>query len=193
MLKEENVGWIQRIWRAIPEENNINLFDDNRLFQIIHENLLKGTITGYSAETDNFAVELKASEIDFSNTEVLSFKIKEESFFDTKRMVMESRILGICPVVLDEETMTPKDLVWIYYPEFRSVLAQYPVMEKRVPEYVKSMDDIFFYRYFASQITKVSNVNDRAIEDYKTDAEIEEEATKFELLSIEREHDSWVK
>ena len=192
-IKEENVDWLQRVWRSIPMENNPVLFDDNRVFQLIHEGLIKGEINGYSPETDIFKEELIPSDIDFASNEVLSYKIKEESFFDNKRMVMESRILGICPVVLDRETGKPKELVWIYYPQFRKLLARLPVPDGQVPDYIRSAEDVFFYRYFSSQIIKVSNLHDQYIEDYKSDSEIEEEATKFELRLIEREHEFWVK
>jgi len=192
-LQEKNIDWLQRVWRSIPAENNPELFDDNKLYTVIWKSISEGKITGYNPKDDQFKFQIAADLIDFTNTKVLSYKIKEESFYDHSRQIMESRIIGICPIVLDEETGSPKDLVWIYYPDFREILAQYPVQDGRVPDYVRSLEDVFFYRYFNSQIIKVSNLKDQSIEDYKSDSEIEVEATKLDLLLIVREHDFWVK
>lgn len=191
-LRERMIVWSKRLWRSlIPEENEI-LFENNRLFRFLNKNILNKNITAYSVADDQFTKELTSGELDTSSTKIIGFKIKEDFFFDNERLVSESRIIGICPVVVRKGRPDTIDLYWVYYPEIRKYFAQEKIPSKGIPSKIKSMDDLFFFRYFHGQIYKESNVYDRNISDYKKGKEIEKEAERIEISLIEQEHDIWI-
>ena len=142
-----------------------------------------GEITG-TQEVENPIV---ASQVKF-------YDIKEEWFFDKQRSVMDVRIIGILPMI-EVETETGekalKDLFWIYYPEARYVFANNAVFNRANDAERRTYEDIFWKRQFASRITKVSNVYERRIADYKSgiDALLESEKLKEEIFNVE--HDLW--
>jgi len=142
-----------------------------------------GEITG-TQEVENPIV---ASQVKF-------YDIKEEWFFDKQRSVMDVRIIGILPMI-EVETETGekalKDLFWIYYPEARYVFANNEVFNRANDAERRTYEDIFWKRQFASRITKVSNIYERRIADYKSgiDALLESEKLKEEIFNVE--HDLW--
>jgi len=195
-LREKAVFWSQRIWRNIEKENNEMLFDGDRLFKFYYENLLNGELKGYGTSDDEFKTALGLSDIqkiDTHKISIIRYKMKEDAFFDTDRNVYEVRIIGICPVGLNKETGKTEDLFWIYYPNTRKLLAKEAVNDKRHADKIRTLDDLFFYRNFASTIYKQSNVWDKTIADswqYKEDQV--KEAERIELALIENEHDIWI-
>ena len=142
-----------------------------------------GEITG-TQEVEN---PIAAAQVKF-------YDIKEEWFFDKQRSVMDVRIIGILPMI-EVETETGekalKDLFWIYYPEARYVFANNEVFNRANDAERRTYEDIFWKRQFASRITKVSNVYERRIADYKSgiDALLESEKLKEEIFNVE--HDLW--
>lgn len=191
-LQERMIVWLRRIWRDIDLENNPIIFDDNRLEKILHKNVFSGTVKAYGPETDTFKSILNPMDIDTTNQKVIRFRVKEELFFDSDRLISETRIIGICPVTINTITNDTMDLYWVYYPELRYQLAKEIIETSGVPKKIKSFDDLFFYRYFYGQISKASNVKDESIADYKSQEEIASEALRIDLKAIENEHDTWI-
>jgi gliding motility associated protien GldN len=129
---------------------------------------------------------------EFSPSRVKKFLIKEEWFFDRQRSVLDVRILGICPLYENEDKDkgdTP--LFWIYFPEARTLLAQYDIFNRSNPAERRSFDDMFWKRQFSSYIVKEENVYDRSINEYKKgmDALLESQRIKEEIINFE--HDLW--
>jgi gliding motility associated protien GldN len=125
---------------------------------------------------------------------ITSFQIKEEWFFDKQRSVLDVRIIGIMPIVEQENDageISEVDLFWVYFPEARFVFANAEVFNRQNDAERRTYEDIFWKRQFSSRITKVSNVYDRRIQDYKTglDALLESEKLKEEVFNFE--HDLW--
>lgn len=134
----------------------------------------------------------------FDRRLVVRWKVKEEIFFDKKRSVMDTRIIGLCPVVedyLDPRTgnVIPEyELFWIYYPDFRDIL-----LNTKVSNFTKnnaqerSFLGVFEKRMFASRIIMESNIMNRSISDYMIglDALLESERIQEEIFNIE--HDMW--
>lgn len=126
--------------------------------------------------------------------EITKFQIKEEVFFDKQRSVMETRILGIAPVVpvySGGVIINEQPAFWIYFPEARRVFAQAEVYNRQNDVHRLTFDDVFWKRMFASRIIKETNVYNRAIADYKApmDALLEAERIKEDIRN--REHDLW--
>ncbi|MDQ3051830.1 MAG: gliding motility protein GldN [Bacteroidota bacterium] len=135
---------------------------------------------------------------EFSTSNVVAYRVKEEWFFDKQRSVMDVRIIGIAPLIYavdDKGNRREGDLkipiMWIYFPEARKILTNQEVFMRGNDSDRRTWDDIFQKRMFSSYIYKENNVFDRRIEDYKQgmDALVEAERIKQEITNLE--HDLW--
>lgn len=187
-ITKDMVLWAKRIWRYAEPENNDILFKYDYFLQFMTKLALSEAITVYSTADDEFRTPLSTDEINISGV-LKGFIIKEDAFFDRDRQVNETRILGICPLLVNDTGDTTK-LFWAYFPELRKYMAKEMVSDASLPEYIKTLDDLFFYRHFTAQIIKESNVYDRYIKDYAFD-EVKE-AERIEISTIEAEHDFWM-
>jgi len=131
----------------------------------------------------------------FNRTEVVTWRVKEEWFFDKHRSKMSVRIIGLCPIrtyvdINDEERDEP--LFWIYFPDFRDVLVKTKVANfTKNNAQKRSYLGIFEKRMFGSRILQESNIMNRSVTDYMIglDALLESERIKEEIFNIE--HDMW--
>ena len=125
--------------------------------------------------------------------EITSFKIKEEVFFDKQRSSMETRILGIAPMIPDKiaNDGSLREAFWIYFPQAREVFAEAEVYNRHNDMARLTYDELFWKRKFSSRITKVSNVYDRSVDRYKSPMDALLEAERLEEKIFNREHDMW--
>lgn len=192
------------------------------LMQVIMDGVKKGQITPYDPMDDEFLRPLNPEDVEallvqqrtmqieredgstmdttfrvaFNTADVKKFRIKESWFFDSKRSVMEVRILGICPVRDNIDPTTgeirgDQPLFWIYFPEARNVFVNHEVFNRFNDAQRMSYDDLFIRRMFNSFIYKESNVYERRISDYYTglDALLEADKIKNDIRILE--HDLW--
>lgn len=180
-LAERAVYHENRVERLLLKKNNEFLFSSNNLINLIKKYASIDSIKLYS--DDEFINEIKYEKIDTTNENIIGYKIKEDDFFDIDRFVSEKRILGICPIVFNKKQNKNIDLYWIYFPSIRKYLAKENLSLKNKPPYIKSLDDMFFYRYFASTIKK---------EHVMFNPIIVSNTEEVELKNIEKEHDLWL-
>lgn len=194
------------------------------LMQVLVDGIREGSVTAYDMTDDEFSMPLSPEALmsqlevtqvrtlqrpeppyeeydttittSFNPADVRRFRIKEEWFFDSKRSVLDVRILGICPVreaidPITGESRGDEPLFWIYYPDARNVLANAEVYNRHNDAQRVSYDDLFIRRFFSSYIYKESNVHDRRILEYYTglDALLEAERVKESIRNFE--HDLW--
>lgn len=201
----------------------IEAHNDWRSFmRVVMDALKEGSITAYDISgTDEFLVPLTYQEVinrqtdslhqvltrpyppydeydtviytEFDPTKVFRIRIKEDWYFDKQRSQMMVRIIGVCPVMLQERDgdEIPEPLFWIYYPESRPVMAKALVYNRNNTAERRSYDEMFLKRMFSSFIYKEENVYDRRISEYATglDALLESESIKNQLFEFE--HDLW--
>jgi hypothetical protein len=186
-VKEAYVLYHKRIWRTpYPQENPI-LYENNCLLKLLNKHILDSNIKAYTTKDDEFRKEFMPKNLNSLFT-VIGFKIKEDFFFDMNRIVSETRIIGICPVVVNKQTNDTINLYWVYYPEIRKYLAQEKIQRDSIPSKIKTLDDLFFYRYFYGEIYKESNIYDRLLAYFPNPKESE----RVEIMLIEKEHDIWI-
>ncbi len=191
-LKEEMIEYSKRIHRVVKPDNNALIFNDNRLLDALKLAVEKG-VDVYIGENDFFNIKIDAEKIDW-NVELLEINIKEETFFCTAWSGLETRIIGISPVVRSRNGGEPYTMAWFYWPDLRSHFAKIPVDSEVFDGQVSNLENVFYYRQFASQITEETNMFMKKISDYKnTPEEIFEEALRIEVKMLEKEHDLWVK
>ncbi len=191
-------------------------------FQIIIDGLKEGEITAYDiSATDEFLAPITYNEViarqtdsvhrvlsrpyppydeydtviytAFDPTRVMQLRVKEDWYFDKQRSQMMVRIIGLCPVMMQDRDgeEVPQPLFWIYFPEARNILAKAQMYNRFNDAERRTYDEIFWKRMFSSYIYKESNVFDRRISEYAEgiDALFEAERIKNELLSFE--HELW--
>lgn len=210
----------------LPFAYPVEKINDRRsLNDIIYDAVKEGTLTAYSDEEFMFPMtreefqRIGGAGVDttqitdpeppyltrdtviireFSPSNVIAYRIKEEWFFDKQRSVMDVRIIGIAPLIYavdDKGNRREGDLkipiMWIYYPEARKIFSNQEVFMRGNDSDRRTWDDIFLKRMFASYIYKENNVYDRRIEDYKQgmDALIEADRIKMDITNME--HDLW--
>lgn len=144
--------------------------------------------TGLEVET-SFTNEISASY-------VVEYWLKEDWVFDRERSVMESRIIGLMPVISkpNAETGIPDKfgLFWIYFPEARYVLANQEVYNPNNDGERLTFEDYFRKRIFSSYIFRETNVYDnRVLEKYVKGVDRQLEASRIEEEIINFEHDQW--
>lgn len=128
---------------------------------------------------------------EINSVNIRQYWIKEDWYFDKQRSVMESKIIGICPLAekVSEggEMIGVKPLFWIYFPDARPFLANAAVFNRHNDAERMSYDELFVKRMFSSYVYKESNVYNRSITDYKKglDVLLESEAIKEEIFVYE--------
>jgi len=126
---------------------------------------------------------------------ITQYMLKEDWIFDKQRSERYVRIIGIAPMKEDYndegEKRGYKTLFWLYFPECRYVFANADVYNRQNDAQRRTFEDLFQQRFFASYITKETNVYDRTISSYYQgiDALLEAERIKGDLFEIE--HDLW--
>lgn len=189
----KNIRFYKRVWRDIDlkdERNFIYAVPGNSLMEVIMKAIEKGKLTPYSPEDDSFKGKLSAREgmarfadsvlvpifddegnqIDsrmtlneFNPERVTKFRVKEDIFFDKQRGRLETRIIGVAPLM---DITTSSDLAatvgstpafWLYFPQLRYALVKVDISDPDKGLYDMTMDDLFVQRKFASKIIRESS------------------------------------
>ena len=142
-----------------------------------------------SMENEDFFTGEYVMEYDTINitaADARSFYILEDKFFDKKRSVLDSRIIGLALIANKENAetgdMEPEVLFWVWYPEVRQVLANNFLLvdnQKYVGTKHMTYDEFLTKRLYTSTIIKETNMFDRAIYEYKS-------TTMQQLLEADR-------
>ncbi len=193
--EEKHITYSVRNWRTIKNNtSNSLLFEKNKVFEIIRKSINE-TNNPVAYTTCDFTKFYNAdsvkNNINKKNMEVVKYKISEIMFFNSSWQLSETRIIGICPVVKDKTSGNESELFWIYYPEFRGILATEKVTLKG-ETFLTNLENVFYFRYFNSTIYKEENKYDRAISDIYRGGQIIEVAEKTEMDMFDAEHDIWI-
>lgn len=189
----KNIRFYKRVWRDIDlsnEENYIYAIPGASLIEAIMQGINEGKLTPYSPEDDTFKSKMTASQgvaqfadsvlvpifdeegnqIDaqmtlneFNPQRVTKFRIKEDIFFDKQRGRLETRIIGVAPLMDISTSAELAEAVgstpafWLYFPQLRYALVKVDVSDPDRGLYDMSMDDLFVQRKFASTIIRESS------------------------------------
>ncbi|MBD1431236.1 gliding motility protein GldN [Sphingobacterium sp. DN00404] len=189
----KNIRFYKRVWRDIDlsnEENYIYAIPGASLIEAIMKGINDGKLTPYSPEDDSFKSKMTASQgvaqfadsvlvpifdeegnqIDaqmtlneFNPERVTKFRIKEDIFFDKQRGRLETRIIGVAPLMDISSSAELAEAVgstpafWLYFPQLRYTLVKVDVSDPDRGLYDMSMDDLFVQRKFASTIIRESS------------------------------------
>ena len=198
-LEQRDVMWEKKIWREIDlkEMRNHHFVYENRpLASILMDAAFEGKIKAYSNEDDRFSKRIVAKDlrelIEKTDTflvtdpitgldniitakrtldphEVVRFRIKEITYFDSKLSRMNTRGVGIAPgkqfYSSTGDLLAHPPICWFYFDEIRPLLATESSFNSNNDIKSFSWDDVFISRYFSSYIIKESNVKDARLAD----------------------------
>lgn len=177
--------------------------DVREIFTKEHEMTFKEMLNTYS---DFIIAEPKADsltndtifyveESNIPNTKVTKFYVKEVWYFDKITSTFNSRIIAFCPILAAEVDGVRKTypLFWVPFETLRPYLAQQEILITDKNNGARpSMDDIFVKRRFSSYIFKESNIYNRNLLQYNTNAEdVRKEQQKVKTLLLNFENDLW--
>lgn len=151
------------------------------------------TVITFDPETYEEQIQVVTNEINVDD--VKKYRIKEMWYFDSQYSTMRVRILGIAPIigVFDEmgNFRYEKPLFWMYYPHSREALAHHLVFNQGNDASRMTWEDWLEMRFFASYITKESNVYDRRLQDYMSGVDLLQESEKIKQEIFNFEQDLW--
>ena len=187
-IHEAAVYWQKRKYIYLYQKNNPVLFENNKLYNVVTSHILDTTLKCYKDE--EFYEENYKETIDTTHCILLGYKLKSDEFFNGDLLIMETRLIGICPVMYNSLTKDTIDLCWIYEPALRPFMAQISLNNSIVPQKIKTLDDVFFYKYYYGKIYREENVYDKKTEKWRNQFVVTDSiAELIRIEYIEKEHD----
>jgi len=151
------------------------------------------TVITFDPET--YEEQIQVVRNDLNPEDVKRFRLKEVWFFDEETSTLQVRILGIAPMidVKDENGnfRYEKPMFWVYYPEARKILSRESVFNPGNDASPNTWEDLMEMRFFASYISKESNVLNRRLQDYLSGVDLLLESDKIKQAIFNFEHDLW--
>ena len=137
---------------------------------------------------------LTIADSDIPSGDVLSYFIKESTYYDQRTATTGTKVTAICPVLHrsgdfgDEVTKYP--MFWINYDEVSAYFGMTPVMTSSYNNVSNmSLDDYFVTHQYEGEIYKTANLQNKLLSDYcKNDTALTAERARIEgeLNSFER-------
>ncbi len=164
---------------VLTADNKVNVKDVLDRFHVLYE------------EKDN---KLTVDNSDIPSSEVLSYYIKESSYYDHRTATYQTRVTAICPVLHRDdgfsEQATKYPMFWVNYDEVSAYLERMGVMTSSYNNATTmSINDFFITRRYKGDIYKTTNLRNLTIAQYcKTDSAVAKEQKRIEgqLEAFER-------
>ncbi|WP_345948360.1 gliding motility protein GldN [Mucilaginibacter sp. PAMB04274] len=96
---------------------------------------------------------------DFNAARVTKFRTKEDIYFDKKRSMVVTRIIGIAPLMSIQAggaTVGEAPAFWLYFPQCRDYFATKDLSDPDRNLYDTTLDDIFVQRKYTSTIVRAT-------------------------------------
>lgn len=164
---------------VLTADNKVNVKDVLDRFHVLYE------------EKDN---KLTVDNSDIPSSEVLSYYIKESSYYDHRTATYQTRVTALCPVLHRDdgfsEQATKYPMFWVNYDEVSAYLERMGVMTSSYNNATTmSINDFFITRRYKGDIYKTTNLRNLTIAQYcKTDSAVAKEQKRIEgqLETFER-------
>ena len=137
------------------------------------------------------------ADADIPSGDVLSYFIKESTYYDQHTATTATKVTAICPVLHrsgdfgDEVTKYP--MFWLNYDDVSTYFGMTPVMTSSYNNVSNmSLDDYFATHLYDGEIYKTANLQNRLLSDYcKNDTALSEERARIEGELRGFEHHLW--
>ena len=147
----------------------------------------------YEEKDGKFTVENS----DIPSSEVLSYYIKESSFYDQRTATYQTRITALCPVLHRDdgfsEQATKYPMFWVNYDEVSRYLERMEVMTSSYNNVSNmSINDFFITHRYKGEIYKTTNLRNLTLAQYcKTDSALTKEQERIEQQLQRFERNLW--
>ncbi len=141
---------------------------------------------------------IKVEDSDVPSSEVLSFFIKESSYYDQHTATYHTRVTALCPVLhragddfsLDVQK---RPLFWVKYSDIEPHLAKQMIMTSNLNNAARmTIDDYFSTNQYKGTIYMTTNLQNRALQDYcTTDSALAKEQKRIEKEITDFEKNIW--
>lgn len=216
LTKDENAALY---YPVEPQGGNMNLF--TLLFKLLNT----GKIPAYEYQLDGienfqqsnrmhfkdmlerqnifYEVEgnsIKVAQGDIPSAEVLSYYVKESSYYDQNTATYHSRIVALCPVLhrsADEfsysSDVQKRPLFWVKYDDVKTYLSGQEVMTSNLNNAARmSMDDFFSTNHYKGEIYMTTNMQNKSLQQYcATDSLLKKEQDRIEKEMTDFEAHIW--
>ena len=216
LTKDENAALY---YPVEPQGGNMNLF--TLLFKLLNT----GKIPAYEYQLDgveNFQASnrmhfkdllerqeidyevdgnsIKVAQADIPSADVLSYYVKESSYYDQNTATYHSRIVALCPVLhraADEFSFSDATqkypLFWVKYDDIKTYLSGQDVMTSNLNNAARmSMDDFFSTNHYKGEIYMTTNMQNKSLQQYcATDSLLKKEQNRIEKQISDFEEHIW--
>ena len=141
---------------------------------------------------------IKVDPSDVPSAEVLSYYVKESSYYDQNTATFHSRVVALCPVLhrSDDEfssSVNKHPLFWVKYDDVKTYLSGQDVMTSNLNNAAKmSIDDFFSTNRYKGEIYMTTNMQNRSLHDYcATDSLLKKEQNRIEKEMADFESHIW--
>ena len=157
---------------------------------------------------------IKVEQADIPSADVLSYYVKESSYYDQNTATYHSRIVALCPVLHraadefairsyvgeDEEEESVQNqnvqkfpLFWVKYDDVKTYLSGQDVMTSNLNNAAKmSMDDFFSTNHYKGDIYMTTNMQNKSLQQYcATDSLLKKEQNRIEKQITDFEEHIW--
>ena len=199
-----------------PQGNQVNLF--TLLFQLVNqgklpvyryntdglENFDKDNRMHFKEMLDRYNIPyevagntIRVDNIDIPSNEVLSYYVKESSYYDQNTATYNSRVTALCPVLhrADEFSVdaVKYPLFWVKYDEIATYLAGHDLMTSDLNNAARmSMADFFDTNKYKGKIYMTTNMQGKTLQEYcPTDSLLSKEQDRIEKEMKDFESHIW--
>lgn len=231
LTKDENAALYYPVQ---PQGNQVNLF--TLLFRLF--NTGKIPVYEYYSEREDFSNErrmhfkdflekyaiyyeiqgntIKVDNSDIPSSQVLSYYVKESSYYDQKTATYHSRVTALCPVLHessdfglsssyygseeDEEgetaepeiASTKKPMFWVRYDDIVPFLSGNTIMTSNINNAATmSMADFFATNKYKGTVYMTNNMQGKLLNEYAKDGNVKKEQEKIEKEMVDFENHIW--
>ena len=156
---------------------------------------------------------IKVNQADIPSADVLSYYVKESSYYDQNTATYHSRIVALCPVLHrapeefyvrsyvseDEEDNAQNQnvqkfpLFWVKYDDVKNYLSGQDVMTSNINNAARmSMDDFFSTNHYKGDIYMTTNMQNKSLQELcATDSLLKKEQNRIEKQMTDFEEHIW--
>tara|TARA_B100002019_G_C21263979_1_gene598331 strand:- start:304 stop:1149 length:846 start_codon:yes stop_codon:yes gene_type:complete len=196
-MPDRKALWDVLVDGIITENTITEIFLDDRFELPLTIDEVREKIEQYDTipnPDDPFGPPLAIDTITIKANNVVAYHIKSDWYFDKQRGELKNRIIGIAPEVRDPRNQSlTYNPFWVWFPDARYAMATSVAYNEKNNNQRLTFDQIMHFRKFNATITKMDNVYDRTIADYKRNSAMNQllEAARIKEDLRNKEHDMW--
>ncbi len=166
-------------------------------FQQSYRMHFKDMLDRYKVPYEIDGNSIKVNPVDIPSSEVLSYYVKESSYYDQNTATYHSRIVALCPVLHRSADFSldirKYPLFWVNYDDIKTYLSGQEVMTSNINNAARmSMDDFFSTNHYKGDIYMTTNMQNRALQQYcATDSLLKKEQARIEKEMSDFEEHIW--